>query len=156
MKKSWRRLEDVFRLRLHKTSWRRLQVVLIKANMFALSLTSSEDVFKTSSRCVGQDQYIRLGHTSSRLLQDVLKTSSKRLQDIFKTSYEDVFKTSTKCLQDLMRNRQVKVFLLTRLWEAFKTFLRSSFPNAIICSGISLGKTISDRFMVSVQTLQER
>ena len=42
-----------------------------------LSLTSSEDVFKTSSRRLGQDQYIRFGYTSSRRLQDVFKTSSR-------------------------------------------------------------------------------
>ena len=152
MKKSWRRLSSSSSQDFLKTSSGGLD----HDEYVRLSLTSSEDVFKTYSRCVGQDQYIRLGHTSSRLLQDVLKTSSKRLQDIFKTSYQGVFKTSTKCLQDLMRNRQVKLFLLTRLWEAFKTFLRSSFPKTIICRGISLGKTTSDRFMVSVQTLQER
>ena len=65
MKTSWRRLEDVFRLRLQKTSSRRL----------------------------GQDQYIRLGKTSSRHLQDVFKTSSRRFENVFKTSsrrFQDV------------------------------------------------------------------
>ena len=47
----WRRLEDVFRLRLQKISSRRLD----------------------------QDQYIRLGHTSSRFPQEAFKTSSRRL-----------------------------------------------------------------------------
>ena len=91
MKTSWRRLEDVFRLRLQKTSSRRLQDVLIKTNMFALALRLQ----KTSSRRLDQDQYIRLGHTSSRRLQDI---SQKRLQDILKTSsrrFQDVFKTSS-------------------------------------------------------------
>ena len=97
MKTSWRRFEDVFRLRL--------QDVLIKANMFALVLRLQ----KTSSSRLGQDQYIRLGYTSSR-----------------------------------------------RLWEAFNTFLRRSFPNTVIYSrGICLGNTTSDRFIVSVQNLQE-
>ena len=71
-----------------------------------LSLTSSEDVFKTSSRRLGQDQYIGLGHTSSRRLQDVFKTFSKRLQDVFKTSsrrLQDVFKTSSRRLQDVLK-----------------------------------------------------
>ena len=54
-----------------------------------LSLTSSEDVFKTSSRRLGQDQYIRLGYTSSGRLQDVLQ---KGLQDIFKTSSRRIIK----------------------------------------------------------------
>ena len=102
----WRRLEDVFCLRLQKTSSRRLD----QDEYVRLSLTSSEDVFKTSSRRLGQDQYIRLGYTSSRRLQDVFKTSSRPLQGVFKTSSrrldqdeyvrlsltssEDVFKTS--------------------------------------------------------------
>ena len=81
--------EDVFCLRPQKTSWRRIQDVLIKTNMFALAL----GLQKTSSRCLGQNEYIRLGHTSSR-----------RLQDIFKTSCQDVFKMSSKCLQDVLKN----------------------------------------------------
>ena len=44
-----------------------------------LSSSSSEYVFKTSSRRLGQDQYFCLGHTSSTHLQDVFKTSSRCL-----------------------------------------------------------------------------
>ena len=148
MKTSWRSFEDVFRLRLQKTSSRRL----------------------------GQDQYICLGHMSSRRLQDVFKTSSRRLQDVFKTSsrrlqdvlprcLQDVFKTSSRRLaktssrhlQDVFKTyHQVKLFLLTRLWKAFNTFLRRSFPKTIIYRGICPGNTTSDKFMVSVQNLQER
>ena len=73
----------------HSSWWRRLQDVLIKTNMFALALRLQ----KTSSRRLGQDQYIRLGYTSSRRLQDVLQ---KRLQDIFKTSCKDIFKTFSR------------------------------------------------------------
>ena len=106
----WRRLEDIFRLRLQKTSSRRLEDVLIKTNIFALIIrlqkTSSrrlqgvlvrtnifvlairlQDVFKTFSRRL-QDLF----KASSRRLQDVLKTSSRCLQDIFKTSYKDILK----------------------------------------------------------------
>ena len=57
----WRRLEEVFRPPLQKTSWRRLQDVLIKTNIFTL--------------------LIRLQKTSSRRLA---KTSSKRFQEVFK------------------------------------------------------------------------
>ena len=65
---------------LMKTSWRRFsssssEDVLIKTNMFTLALCLQ----KTSSRRLGQDQYIRLGHMSSRRLQDVFKTSSRCL-----------------------------------------------------------------------------
>ena len=69
-----------------KTSSRRLH----QDECVRLSLTSSEDVLKTSSRRLGQDQYIRLGYTSSRRLA---KTSSRHLQDVFKTSCKDIFKT---------------------------------------------------------------
>ena len=65
MKTSWRRLEDVFRLRLEKTSSRRLD----------------------------QDEYVRLSLTSSRRFQDVFKTPSRRFEDLFKTSCKDIFKT---------------------------------------------------------------
>ena len=89
---------------------KRLQDVLIKTNIFAILIR----LRKTSSRRRDQDQYIRLGHTSSRHFQDIFKTSSrrlakmslksledvlqKRLQEIFKTSYQDVFKTSSRRL----------------------------------------------------------
>ena len=81
--------EDVFRLRLQKTSSRRLQDVLIKTNMFTLALC--------------------LQKTSSRRLQDVLaKTNifvlAIPLQDVFKTfsrHLQDVFKTSLRHLQDV-------------------------------------------------------
>ena len=76
----------------HSSWWRRLQDVLIKTNMFALALRLQ----KTSSRRLGQDQYIRLGYTSSRRLQDVFKTSSRRLQDVLQKRLQDIFKTSSR------------------------------------------------------------
>ena len=97
----WRRLEDVFRLRLQKTSWRRLD----QDEYVRLSLTSPEDIFKKSSRRLGQDQYIRLGYTPSRRLQDVLQnvfmTSSRRLQDVLKTSSRRLVKISSRRFQDV-------------------------------------------------------
>ena len=120
-----------------KPSWRRLSSSssrrLDQDEYVWLRLTSSEDVFKTSSRRLDQDQYIRLGHTSSRNLQDVLQ---RYFQDVFKTYH------------------QAKLFS-TRLWKAFNTFLRRSFPKTVIYRGIYLGNTTSDNFMVSVQNLQE-
>ena len=126
-----------------------------------LSPACLEDAIKTPSRRLGQYQYICLGHTSSRRLQDVLqkrlqdifKTSSRRLQNVFKTSW----KTSSRHLQDVLKTyHQVKLFLLTRLWEAFNTFLRRYFPETVIYRGICLSNTISDKCMVSVPNLQER
>ena len=45
---------------------------VFKTNMFALALSLQ----RMSSRRLGQDQYIPLGHTSSRRFQDIFKTSS--------------------------------------------------------------------------------
>ena len=97
LKTSWRRLSSSSSKDVFKTSSRRLD----QDEYVRLSLTSSEDVFKTSSRRLGQDQYIRLVHTSSTRLQDVLQ---KRLQDIFKTSCKDIFKTFSRRIIKLNRS----------------------------------------------------
>ena len=94
-----RRLQDVFK-------------TFDQDEYIRLSLRSSEDAFKTSSRRLGQDQYIRLGHMSSRLFQDFFKTSSRRLAKIPSRRFQDVF----------------KLFFLTRLGEVFNPFLILSFP----------------------------
>ena len=101
---------------------RRLQDVLIKTNMFTLALRLQ----KTSSRRLGQDQYIHLGHTSSRRFEDVFKTSSRHLvktssRRLAKTSsrrFEDVFKTSSRHLQDVFKT------FSRLLQEIFKTSSR--------------------------------
>ena len=147
---SWRRyLEDFFRLHLQKTSSRRLD----EDEYILINHTSSEDVFKTSSRRLGQDQYIRLGYTSSRRLQDVFKTSSRHLQDVFKTSSRRLANTSWRHLQDVLKTyHQVKLFLLTSLWEVFNMFVRRT-AKTVVYRRIHLGHT-SEKFMVSVQNLQ--
>ena len=95
------------------------------------SLTSSEDVFKTSSRRLSQEQYVRPGHTFSRRLQDVLprclqdvyKTSSRRLAKTSSRYLQDVLKTSWRYLQDVFKTYyQVKGFLVTELQEIFETY----------------------------------
>ena len=118
--------EDVFRLRLHKTSSRRLQDFLFKTNMFALALRLQKTswsrpiylswsyVFKTSS--------IRLTKMSSRCFQDVFNTSCKRVVKISSTSLQDVLKTSSRHLQDVFKIYcQVKVFLVTQFQDIFET-----------------------------------
>ena len=90
MKTSWRRFEDVFYLRLQKTSSRRLD----QGDNIRFRYKSSEYVFKTSSRRLGQQQNIRLGHTSSRRLQDVFKRSWK---DVSKTFSRRVIKLNCSC-----------------------------------------------------------
>ena len=118
--------KDIFCLRLQKASsqdvliktiiftysyfFRRLlQDVLIKTNIFTLLILLQ----KTSSRRLDQDQYIRLGHMSSRRLA---KTSSRHLQDVFKTSSRHLQDVLQRYLQDVFKAyHQVKLFLLTRL-----------------------------------------
>ena len=85
---------------LMKTSWRHLD----QGYYIRVSHTFSEDV----SRLFGQNQYVCLGHTSSRRFQDILsRRLAKRLQDIFKMSskrlqevllkhFHEVFQTSWK------------------------------------------------------------
>ena len=118
--------EDVFRLRLQKTSWRRLQKHLDQDEYIHLTHTSSEDVFKTSSRHLDQDQHNRLGHTSSRHLQDVLKTSSRRLAKTFSRHLQDVFKTFSRRLQDIFKtySRRFEDVFKTSCKDLFKTFSR--------------------------------
>ena len=128
-------------LRLQNTSWSR---PIYSSRLYILKTSSRrfQKVFKTSC----QDAF----KTSCK---NVFKTSSRRLQNVFKTSW----KTSSRHLQDIFKTyHQVKLFLLTRLWEAFNTFLRRSFPKTVIYRGICPGNTTSDKFMVSVQNLQER
>ena len=94
--------EDVFRLRLQKTSSRRFH----QDEYIRLVHTSSEDVLKTSWSRPIYSSWLYVFKTSSKRLQDVLKTFSKRLQDIFKTSsghLQDVFKMFWRRLQDVFK-----------------------------------------------------
>ena len=123
--------EEVFRLRLQKTSSRRLQDILIKTNIFALVIhlqKTIEDVFKTFYSSPIYSYWPYVFNTScqyvfkmfSRRFQDVFKTFSSRrfLQDVFKASRrlnktssrrlqsvkkscKNVFKTSSRPFQDL-------------------------------------------------------
>ena len=140
--------------------------VLMKTPWRCLSSSSSEDVFKTSWSWgiyspysyvfrwrLDQDQYIRLGHTSSRhfpqvfkmssrhlqdvskMFQDVLKTSSGHLQDFFKTSSRHLQDVLQRCLKTLSR-RIIKLncscYTISRcLRDLFKTFLRSTAKTVI-------------------------
>ena len=110
LKTSWRPLsssssEDIFKTSLD---------VWIKTNIFALAIRLQ----KTSSRRLGQDRYIRLGHTSSR-----------RLQDVFKTSCKNFFKRSSRSLQDVLQKRLQDIFKTSsrRLAKASSRYLRDVF-----------------------------
>ena len=93
----WRRLEDVFRLLLRKTSSRRLD----QHEYILMNHTASEDVFKTSWSRPIYSSCPYVFKTSSRRFQDVFKTSSRHLQDVFKTSRKSVLKTSSRGFEDV-------------------------------------------------------
>ena len=120
-----------------------------------------EDVLKTSwrrlssSRRLDEDEYILINHTFS---EDVFKTSWSR--PIY-SSCPCVFKTSSRDLQDCLKTyhrvlktyHQVKLFLLASLWEVFNMFVRRT-AKTVVYRRIHLGHT-SEKFTVSVQNLQE-
>ena len=102
-----------------------------------LSHASSEDVFKTYSRRLDQDEYIRIGDPSLSRLQDVFKTCCKnvfktswrhvqdvltsRLEDMFKTSWQVALKTSSRRLGKSSWRRLQNVFKTS--WnDVFKTY----------------------------------
>ena len=74
----WRCLSSWSSEEVLKTSSRRLH----QDEYIPFNHSSSEDVFKMSSGYLDQNQNIRLGHTSSRGLHHIFKTSCK---DVFKT-----------------------------------------------------------------------
>ena len=89
MKTSWRRLEDVFRLRLQKTS----------SSRWIYSLYSY--VFRRRLQDVLQKRHQDILKTPSRRSQEVFNTSSRHLQDVLLRRFQDVFKTTSRHLQDL-------------------------------------------------------
>ena len=95
-----------------KTPWRRV------------SPSSSEDVLKTSSRRLDQDEYIRLSHSPS---EDVFKMSSRRLdqdqciRDVFKTFSRRLAKSSSRLLAKTCSRHLQKC-----LQEIFKTSCKVS------------------------------
>ena len=81
-----RRRQDIFRLRLQKTSSRRLQVIFIKTNIFALAL-----IFRRRL----QDVLVKTNiFVIAVRLQDVFKMFSRRLQGVLPKHRRDVLKTS--------------------------------------------------------------
>ena len=117
MKVSSRLLEEVFRIRLQKTSSRHLQDVLIKAKytpylyVFRRRL---HDIFKASWLRTICKSWSYVFKTSSRRFQDVLKTSSIHLQDVLQRCLQDVFNT---CYQfKLFLSCSVLVF--KSFWDA--------------------------------------
>ena len=122
------------------------------------------DVLKTSWSRPIYSSWPYVSKTSSRRFQDIFKTSSKRLQDVWQKRLQEILKTSWKYLEDVLQKclqdvfeayHQVNLFLLKRLREVFNTFLRRSSPKTVMYRGICLGNTTSEKFMVSVQNLQE-
>ena len=102
--------EYVFNVKItpstHSSWWRRLL------------FSSSEDVFNTSSRCLDQDEYIRLVHTSSRRLQDVLP---RRFYDVLQKYLQDIFEISSRRLYYVLQS------YLQGIFETFSRHLQDVF-----------------------------
>ena len=122
---------------------------------FLAELRALAILFSTAVRAVVVAKLITqktftLIKTFWRRLEDVFclhlqKTSSRHFQYFLQRYFQDVFKTYD----------QVKLFLLTCLWEAFNKCLKGT-PKTVIYRGICLGYTTSEKFMVSVKNLQAR
>ena len=97
----------------------RLDEDVLKTPWIHLSSLFSEDVFKTSSRRLDQDEYIHFSHSSS---EDVFKTSWSR--PIY-SSWPYVFKMSWRRFQDVLPRRLQDV-LQKRLQDIFKTSYKLS------------------------------
>ena len=135
-----------------KTSWRRL--------LSSSSEDSSRQTYSlylyVSRRRLDQDQYIRIGHTSSRRLQEVLE---KRLQDIFKAfsrRLQDIFKTSSKRLRDVLQKRLQDVFKTSsrHLQDAFETFWRR-LQDIFNTSCKDVFKALSERIILLCSSFQD-
>ena len=141
----WRRIEDVFRLRLQKTFSRRLQDVLSRGKYSSNSYVFTrrlQDGFKTS-------------WSRPRRLQDIFKNYSRCFEYIFKTSSRRFAKISSRRFQDVSWS-YFTFFVNTFwkcLWDIFKTFLRCT-AKKVIHRRICLDYTC-EKFRVSVQNLQE-
>ena len=142
----WRRLENVSRLRLQKTSWSR-RTYSLYSYVFRRRF---QDVFKTSWSRPIYSSWSYVFKTSSRRLT---KMSSKRLQDVFKTSSRRLAKMSSRRFQDVSSSYTVLVNKFSRcLQDVFTTFLRRT-AKTVIYRRICLGHT-SKKFIVSAQNLQ--
>ena len=58
---------------------------------------------KTSLRRLDQDEYICLGHTSSRRLEDILQVSLRRLEDLSARRLEKSWKTKNCYAEDVLK-----------------------------------------------------
>ena len=128
MKTSWGRLEDVFRLRLQKTS----QDVLNKTNIFVLAIRL-QDAFNTSSWRF-QDSSSRLQDIFKTSYQDVFKTFSKHLQDVLQKRLQDIFKASSRRFEDVWHLQDI---FKTSCKDVFKTFSRRIRLNCLLGQGFA-------------------
>ena len=113
----------------------RLDENILKMSWGRFSSCSSEEVFKTSSRHLAQDQHI-LGKRSCQVvfqkrLQDICNTSSRCFQEVFKMSLRHSQDVLLRRLQDVLQRylqdvfktyHQVKLFLLTRFQDVFEMY----------------------------------
>ena len=104
----------------------RLDEEVLKTSWRHFSSSSLKDVFKTSwSRPI----YLSCPYVF-KTSSDVFKTSSRHLQDVFNTSSKRLANPSWRHLLEVLKTyHQVKLFLLTSLWEVFdiKTYCKDRY-----------------------------
>ena len=167
---------------LMKTSWRRLEDVLIKISIFVLAVriqdvlkTSCKNVFKTSSRRLAKTSSKRLQDVLQKCLQDVSNKFWRRFQDFFQTSCKNVFrrrldkdqyirlghtysrplfKTSSRRFAKTS-SRYLAKTSSRHLQDVLQSCLQDVFKtlNCLPRSRIWIDHT-SEKFMVSVENLQ--
>ena len=104
---------------------------ILSALLIRLQKTSSrrfQDVVKTYSRRLDQDEYIHLTHTSPENVfktfsRRLAKTSSRHLQNIFLRR----FKTSSECLQEVLQKRLEDIFKTSSRQDVWQRCLRDLF-----------------------------
>ena len=114
-----------------------------------LSYSASEDVLKTSSRRLDQDEYICLSHMSSEdvLIETNIFILVICLQDVFKTSWKNVFKTFSRRLQDVLKTSS------RHLQDTFKTSWQDVFKTSSKCYQEILQKRLQDILKTSCKDI---
>ena len=130
-----------------------MQDLLVDTRHYPANIRLDEYVLKKSflfvfKRRLDEDEYVLINHTSSEVvfigLQDVL-VETNILVEVFKTSRKS--QMPWRHLLDVLKTyHQVKLFLLTSLWEVFNMFVRRT-AKTVVYRRIHLGPT-SDKFMV--------
>ena len=98
----------------------------------------------------------RLTKTSSRYLQDVLKTSSKRLEGVLKMSWRSFCKTSSRRLEDVLKTSWKRLEdVLKMFWRRLEDVLKTFLQDVLKTSWKRLEDVWPRRMQARIQHLKE-